>query len=53
MVIFPICKSSHWFLVTAVIGKDKIFLVVMDSLGGYNMEAVNIVKEYLIESSLS
>ena len=47
MVIFPICKSSHWFLVTAVITSDKIFLVVMDSLGGHNMEAVNLIKEYL------
>ena len=48
MVIFPICKSSHWFLVTAVITREKIFLVVMDSLGGDNMEAVNMIKEYLI-----
>ena len=47
LVIFPICKSSHWFLVTAVITSDKIFLVVMDSLGGDNMEAVNLIKEYL------
>ena len=48
MVIFPICKSSHWFLVTAVITREKIFLVVMDSLGGDNMEAVDMIKEYLV-----
>merc|ERR1719318_1751965 len=48
MVIFPICKKSHWFLVTAVMNRDKIILVVMDSLGGDNMEAVNMIKEYLV-----
>ena len=49
MVIFPICKSSHCFLVTAVVTRDKIFLMGMDrhSLGGDDMEAVNIIKEYL------
>merc|ERR1719318_2160092 len=38
LVIFPICKDSHWFLVTAVMTTDRSFLVVMDSLGGENRE---------------
>ena len=48
LVIFPICKNSHWFLVTAVMTRDRSFLVVMDSLGGDNREVVALIKEYLI-----
>merc|ERR1719318_1914137 len=48
LVIFPICKDSHWFLVTAVMTRDRSFLVVMDSLGGENREVVDLIKEYLV-----
>jgi len=48
LVIFPICKNSHWFLVLAVLTTKKYLLVVMDSLGGDNKEDVNLIKEYLI-----
>ena len=47
LIIFPICKDSHWFLVTAVLGGDDMILVVMDSLGGENKEVSDNIKEYL------
>merc|ERR1719470_621337 len=48
LVIFPICKDSHWFLVIAVMTRDRSSLVVMDSLGGENREVVDLIKEYLV-----
>eukprot|EP00092_Neocalanus_flemingeri_P039129 GFUD01042591.1.p1 GENE.GFUD01042591.1~~GFUD01042591.1.p1 ORF type:complete len:735 (+),score=253.47 GFUD01042591.1:322-2205(+) len=48
LVIIPICRDKHWFLVTAVLADEKPFLVVLDSLGGDNEDVVDMIKEYLV-----
>eukprot|EP00092_Neocalanus_flemingeri_P039130 GFUD01042592.1.p1 GENE.GFUD01042592.1~~GFUD01042592.1.p1 ORF type:complete len:792 (-),score=267.30 GFUD01042592.1:12-2387(-) len=48
LVIIPICRDKHWFLVTAVLADEKPFLVVLDSLGGDNEDVVDMIKGYLV-----
>ena len=61
MVIFPICQESHWFLIIAVkpgliqkpadpeerLTRGDPFLILLDSMGGYNEKAVSIIRQYL------
>eukprot|EP00092_Neocalanus_flemingeri_P030193 GFUD01032772.1.p1 GENE.GFUD01032772.1~~GFUD01032772.1.p1 ORF type:complete len:452 (+),score=167.88 GFUD01032772.1:192-1358(+) len=52
LVFIPICEFSHWYMVVLVKpGSEQPCLMVLDSLGGDNTGAVDIIREYLdIES---
>jgi len=48
LVIIPICELSHWYMVVLVRpGGEQPCMMVLDSLGGDNTRAVDIIKEYL------
>merc|ERR1719186_1467031 len=48
LVIIPICELSHWYMVVLVRpGVDQPCMLGLDSLGGDNTRAVDIIKEYL------
>ena len=48
LVLIPICEYSHWFMVVLVRpGEEQPCMMVLDSLGGDNTRAVDIVKKYL------
>ena len=60
MVMIPICENDHWFLINVVrpdllnvSSNEDPFLVVLDSLGRSQDDAIRLVREYLqIEWSL-
>ena len=46
IAVIPVCENSNWYIVVVIMpGGDEPCLLVLDSLGGTNDEAVDILKE--------
>ena len=57
LIIVPICEQSHWYLVIVMnLGQPDISgssIVVLDSMGGTQPEAVRVVKSYLEQEMIA
>ena len=48
LVLIPICQMSHWFIIVLVMpGGEEPCMLVLDSMGGQQTTAADIIKEFL------